>query len=305
MRIPVLVLAVLLLLAAPAAATIGDDEEMLVRAVQESLLVHGYNPGPIDGRIGPLTRGAIRAFQEDRGLEVDGQPSEALFEELIRPDEPPEPPEPDMQRAELVPLPEPDPGPRWRVLAGHVEPGEGLGLHSTVRSPTGNGPARPEELALLVVGSLAQREPATWGPPRRALAHLEQPLPADFAIAFDLEVEVASGVLDIGPYVGAERVAGYRLTWLRGERERLELRQVSPQGYVVLGHADDTGGPLLLPGRTHRLRWSRNPDGRMRVSLDGRTVIEVADRAHPAGFDGLLLQNLGGSYTLGGLAIDP
>lgn len=288
MRLVVLALAALLL-AAPAS---GDE---LVRAVQEALTEQGFDPGPSDGLMGPRTREAIGAFQEARGLEPDGLPSEALLDLLTAP-------EPEPVVLVSVGVPEPDPGPRWRVAAGHIEQVDGLGLRSLVRFPL--AAARPEELVLLVVGSLGRAEPATSGPPRRALARLEQPLPADFTIAFDLEVDTAGGVLDIGPYLGAERIAGYRLTWLRGERERLLLRQVSPQGYLVVAQADDADGPLLEPGRVHRLRWSRDEDGRMRVEIDDRAVLATTDRAFPGGFDGLLFQNLGGSYTLRDLGID-
>lgn len=40
--------------------------------VQERLIALGYRPGPTDGRDGPKTREAVRAFQRDKGLAVDG-----------------------------------------------------------------------------------------------------------------------------------------------------------------------------------------------------------------------------------------
>jgi len=44
----------------------------LVRAVQSWLKRMGERPGPIDGRYGPLTAGAVRRFQRGHGLSVDG-----------------------------------------------------------------------------------------------------------------------------------------------------------------------------------------------------------------------------------------
>ena len=41
-------------------------------AIQEKLTRLGFDCGPIDGAIGPQTRSAIMAFQESRGLTVDG-----------------------------------------------------------------------------------------------------------------------------------------------------------------------------------------------------------------------------------------
>jgi hypothetical protein len=43
-----------------------------VRNLQEVLAANGYNPGPIDGIFGKLTREAVIAFQRDQGLAVDG-----------------------------------------------------------------------------------------------------------------------------------------------------------------------------------------------------------------------------------------
>lgn len=43
-----------------------------VRELQERLTSAGVDPGPIDGDFGPTTENAVRAFQQARGLEVDG-----------------------------------------------------------------------------------------------------------------------------------------------------------------------------------------------------------------------------------------
>lgn len=39
-----------------------------IRRIQAELAVRGFNPGPIDGVIGPRTMTALRAFQRDEGL---------------------------------------------------------------------------------------------------------------------------------------------------------------------------------------------------------------------------------------------
>ena len=44
-----------------------------IAAVQIALRAHGFDPGAVDGRSGPLTRGALSAFQRKRGLEPDGR----------------------------------------------------------------------------------------------------------------------------------------------------------------------------------------------------------------------------------------
>jgi membrane-bound lytic murein transglycosylase B len=53
-----------------------------IRSIQEGLHALGYNPGPPDGLTGPKTRQAIRAFQRDNRLSVDGRASSVLLQEV-------------------------------------------------------------------------------------------------------------------------------------------------------------------------------------------------------------------------------
>jgi peptidoglycan hydrolase-like protein with peptidoglycan-binding domain len=53
-----------------------------VIGIQEELLAHGYRPGRIDGELGSATRNAIRAYQRDAGLAVNGVASKELLEHL-------------------------------------------------------------------------------------------------------------------------------------------------------------------------------------------------------------------------------
>ncbi len=43
------------------------------REIQEALKAKGNDPGPIDGKMGPKTRAALKAFQEANGLKGTGQ----------------------------------------------------------------------------------------------------------------------------------------------------------------------------------------------------------------------------------------
>lgn len=45
---------------------------MTIRELQSALQAAGFDPGPIDGAMGPRTRAAIRAFQSANGLAADG-----------------------------------------------------------------------------------------------------------------------------------------------------------------------------------------------------------------------------------------
>ena len=66
---------------APTAMT-GDLPRERVRRAQERLAAAGFDPGPVDGAMGPRTRAALRAFQEARGLDPTGEPDGPTLAEL-------------------------------------------------------------------------------------------------------------------------------------------------------------------------------------------------------------------------------
>lgn len=63
---------------APASGSNAD----LTRSVQNELNWQGYNAGPADGRYGRRTADAVRAYQTNNGLPVDGQVSVALLDNM-------------------------------------------------------------------------------------------------------------------------------------------------------------------------------------------------------------------------------
>jgi peptidoglycan hydrolase-like protein with peptidoglycan-binding domain len=71
----ILVLAAAGLLAEAAPALAAPTQQ--AAALQAALRAHGHYRGPVDGIAGPQTRGAVRSFQQSRGLEVDGIPGPA------------------------------------------------------------------------------------------------------------------------------------------------------------------------------------------------------------------------------------
>jgi peptidoglycan hydrolase-like protein with peptidoglycan-binding domain len=52
------------------------------KQIQIALNNAGYNPGPIDGKIGKATREAVRAFQRANNLAVDGKVGKKTWELL-------------------------------------------------------------------------------------------------------------------------------------------------------------------------------------------------------------------------------
>jgi osmotically inducible lipoprotein OsmB len=60
----------------------GSGGNATVRDIQAGLLRLGYNPGPADGRMGPKTSAAIRQYEQDNSMQVDGQPSAAVLDSI-------------------------------------------------------------------------------------------------------------------------------------------------------------------------------------------------------------------------------
>lgn len=55
----------------------GFRERLEIEQAQRQLKATGFNPGPIDGRFGPLTEAAVREFQQHHGLPVTGELDDA------------------------------------------------------------------------------------------------------------------------------------------------------------------------------------------------------------------------------------
>jgi len=61
---------------------IGLDPDV-VRAVQRELTHRGYEAGPADGLVHPVTRAAVMAYEHDHGLALSGEPSEDLLKAIL------------------------------------------------------------------------------------------------------------------------------------------------------------------------------------------------------------------------------
>jgi membrane-bound lytic murein transglycosylase B len=64
------------------------DDRLLTRTekeeLQQRLARQGFDPGPVDGKVGAKTRAAIRDFQKKQGVPADGYANYALLERARR-----------------------------------------------------------------------------------------------------------------------------------------------------------------------------------------------------------------------------
>jgi hypothetical protein len=61
---------------------VHSESDSTVAQVQRKLKKLGYYESSVDGEIGPKTRAAIRAYQEENSLEITGQIDKALLSSL-------------------------------------------------------------------------------------------------------------------------------------------------------------------------------------------------------------------------------
>ncbi|MFQ5625990.1 MAG: peptidoglycan-binding protein [Methyloligellaceae bacterium] len=63
--------------------TVPLPRSKTIAAIQRKLTESGYEPGPVDGVFGNMTRAAIMAYQHDHGLSVTGEGSSGLLKNMI------------------------------------------------------------------------------------------------------------------------------------------------------------------------------------------------------------------------------
>lgn len=190
--------------------------------------------------------------------------------------------------------------PAWTVSAGQFSvdtKGGTTGLKSAVAVP--GAQAANQNLATAILGALLQPQGAGA---RYASIYTPVALSNAFAIRLELVSGERVGRIDFGPYQGASGAVAYRLAYLPGAAQPLQLQRVTSKGTAVIASSSQ---PLNLEdGRPHSFDWTRDRSGRMVVAVDGQPVIDVVDTGIRQPFDGFLVINSGGTYWVRSVTID-
>lgn len=222
----------------------------------------------------------------------------------------------------------PAPAPPWQVTAGEFLIDWKHGLRSVVETKP---PAQPQsqqqkksdnDATQQLIGSLLQQalggnkssggsqqgQQQAQQPAQPSFAAVTAPIPITnaFSIKLDMTARPVAGAagdrFELGPYQGANASSGYRLAYSPNSKPHLELLRLSSRGSSTLERYDEAVN--LADGQIHSLVWTRGPDGAMRVSLDGKAVMNVTDRSFKDPFDGFAMINAGGDYALRQIRID-
>ena len=291
-----------------------------VAEIQHELDRLGYDAGPTDGLMGDRTRSAIHAYRADMGMARDGRATSDLLRRL-RATQTADLPEHSQPGARSRVVLQDDFGdgdyrrdPAWTVLSGAFEV-DANGLRTAVgfspaaeRLARGLSSDRPEEIGLAVLGMvLEQREDARRGGDAEAAepARIMVDAPVDYA--FGMEAEIASrgpiGRLELGLFQGDRPQGhGYRLVYAAESRPGLRLTRRMADGTETLARQD--GRIDLEDGRFHAITWSRDESGLMEVHVDDRPLLRVRDTGLRDPFQGFMLANEGGDFSLRRIRIE-
>ncbi len=192
--------------------------------------------------------------------------------------------------------------PTWQVLAGEywVENNWGLRnkiIQAQVQSTTQNH-ASGGDLAKVLLGQILNRANRNQTAP--VPRHTENVIAAAVPIsnAFAVEVDFSSwqpqGRFEIGVFQGNGAKSGYRVVYEVGAG--LQLIRVGSRGTAVVDTSNDK--PVLEDKDFHKLEWTRDASGQMRVLIDGKELLNVADRGFRDAFSGIRLSDTGGDFIV-------
>lgn len=286
----------------------------LTRGVQLALTERGYHPGPADGAMGRATVDAIRTYQADAGLTVDGVADAALLASLqqgaaVKPVDPVKVPVAVAEAPRQVILLNDDfsdgdyvGGVRWQVLKGAFAVRDGV-LHSRVVQPPAAQEILPKDVLFQVMKGLLG-EPADAQVPLDAAAiGTAVAIPNEFRVRLRLSTGAEAGArFTFGPYQ-SQPSNGYQLVFDDFPRAVPTILAASAGSQLrVVGRGTAVDG--LDDGRTHDIDWVRDAAGNMSVSVDGRVVLQALDNGFTQAFDGLVMVNASGSWAVDQVRVD-
>lgn len=209
--------------------------------------------------------------------------------------------------------------PSWSVAQGRFWVDARLGLRSRVEPTTAAEPPRSRQgqsdPASDLFGAVLREmmRPGDGGDrkesPRRvrskpAEIFTRQAIGNAFAVRLRLRtVSDLPARIEFGPYQGDRREEGYRLVYHKrhGGGAVFELVRLQPWGSSVIFTLD--GAPRLDDGRTHRILWTRDRVGNMKVRLDGKPLLSAVDRGLSGDFQGLTIVIGSGDYGIGAVSV--
>lgn len=204
--------------------------------------------------------------------------------------------------------------PIWRVSGTGVNVSSHTGLrmryapHLTVQTNQNSRQSSRDALIGSLLGQLTGHPQEPQQPQRRQIQSRPPRIAAAAAIpnAFAIELTFGSSSRDGGRFVvgvtqGRQQL-GYRLAYNPGSNQPIELIRRGKRGAAII---DATQGRLKLEdAKLHKLRMARDRRGEMTIGVDGKVLIRTVDRTFGGDFDGVVMINQGGDYTIRSVRVD-
>lgn len=188
--------------------------------------------------------------------------------------------------------------PAWKATAGAwaVDTGgSNRGLVSKMR--------QQQSLDALLGGLLNPQGQTQSQSQQYAAIYTKAKLPAAFSFTTRFTSKDRYGGLYMSLYQGASAQNQYRLAYQPGNQTSMVLQRVSQQGATNIGTLN--GVLNLEDGKPHDITMSRDAAGKILVTVDGKQAITATDTTLKGDFDGILYTNVGGSYWIRRVAVDP
>jgi hypothetical protein len=188
--------------------------------------------------------------------------------------------------------------PPWDIVAGQfmVDRQYGLRTQQQFRRQQQGGPGGGGDLGNRLLGAvLDQAVRPQGGPPSdRAEAYVQGRITNSFSVSLALNSRSRDGGrIEFVLFEGRDRRDGYRLAYSPEGQSNLEIVRVNN------GRAQTVESTRqrvdLEDGRDHRIVWTHERDGDMKVEIDGREVLSTRERGSND-FDGFGIVNYGGDY---------
>jgi len=209
--------------------------------------------------------------------------------------------------------------PKWTVVSGKYWIESGYGLRSFVElgGTTTTTQAQPtqkkvskEEAIIGLLGAVLGGKVKRTEPQQQATTTTTQVDPASIysiqhiSNGFTLKMGLSSwkegGHLEFGPYQGTNRNTGYRLVYRPAQNPALQLvRHYTSKSTIVGSYAS----LKIEDQKNHDLVWSRTGTGVMKISLDGKTLIQITDQGFRDDFSGFVMNNKGGDFIMKSISV--
>ena len=197
--------------------------------------------------------------------------------------------------------------PQWRVIQGQFQVDRAYGLYSRARTASSqatggqsnSGKINGRDLAAALISSIFQQglHKNSGGSTPTQIATTSPTITTSIRAhnAFAMEVQLVGisegATVTLGLAANSGSDVGYQLQIRAGNSASAELVRISNRGSAVVDrrNATVTSGANVR----HNISWTRYRGGQMRVTIDGRKLLDANDRGISAGFSTFKLSHTG------------